>query len=121
MSALRIIRLRITSLVKGITWILLLGWYIFVTVKFFEASNDCRKKSPEMWAAHFILLIDAFLNFLLIVPILIFVCFAICLLICFSKIRMGRSFQRNVLGIRKVISNAVALQLDPNDIADDEE
>jgi len=115
------IRLRIVSLIKGLGWLALIAWYIYLVVEFFGPAAQWGKESPPIWIAHLILVIDAFINFAILIPILWFVSGSACVLWCLGRTERGQTWYRTLKGLRKVMINATALQLDPKDIADDEE
>ena len=62
----KVVKSQIASIFTLVLWLGLLAWHVYVTVRFYRASNDCRQVSNYLWAAHLFLLIEAFVNFLLL-------------------------------------------------------
>lgn len=113
------LRVRVVHVLKSIGWVLLLMWHIAVVIKYFKSSSECKQESLNLWGAHLILVIEAFMSFIITLPICCFAGILIWIIAIFRKRPEQRHRRRSE--IKNVILNAVALQLDPKDINDTEE
>lgn len=106
----KVVRVATVKLIKLIMVFCLLGWYIFVTKRFFS-NNTCKTESNPLYIASLILVIEAILIFMLTS---ILSCIIMCLLCVMCVIYKTNQEERNKnLMIKDVLLNVASLRLTP--------